>query len=284
MPTTLAASEAESAWYSPVPHAGNTPPGAGSTRAETCCASRSWSTAPAAPKGVTGKKRMPSKFIRARPFGCRRARVRCASRGAGVQPSRRRALAFENAGDVPVSSVAARAVPGWKRGSSSASGSRASASSAPDEEHLAVRDVAERGEQGVGEGRDIARIDVVEQGRRRQCRVIQPLANGVTLLGRCSDPLLGRDDVAGAERGEPHGVAGLALQHRDRLLDQQFRERVGVPGLRGRVFVERKTLGRPAASARRSRAPSGSTPRRSSGCRRRPLRRAPRSRGRSSFA
>ena len=50
---------------------------------------------------------------------------------SGRQPSRRRALAFEKAGEVPVSAAAAAAVPGWKRGRRSASGSRARASSAP---------------------------------------------------------------------------------------------------------------------------------------------------------
>ena len=72
--TTVAASLAESAWNSPVPQAGNTPPGACSSGGATWVASRSSSTRPAASNGVTGKKRMPSKSMRARPFGCRRRR------------------------------------------------------------------------------------------------------------------------------------------------------------------------------------------------------------------
>jgi hypothetical protein len=98
-----------------------------------------------------------------------------------------------------------------------------------DEEHLAVGDVAERAEQRVGESGDIAGVHVIEQRRGRQCRVIESLAHRVSLLGGRARPFLGGDHVAGAEGGEPHVITRLSLQHSERLLDEQLRERIRVP-------------------------------------------------------
>ncbi len=106
--------------------------GAVRERARDVLRSRSVSTRPSASNGVTGKKRMPSKFMPCDVRSCRRCSASSVRQSrAGRQPSRRRAFALEKAGRVPVSTAAAAAVPGWNRGSSSARGSRARASSAP---------------------------------------------------------------------------------------------------------------------------------------------------------
>ena len=137
--------------------------------------------------GRRGCRRSPCRRVlsgrrRAVEFGAP-ACARGASRARGAPSRSRRRARCRSA------PRRAAAVPGWNRGSSSASGSRASASSAPTKNTSPFGIVGEGGEQHVDEGRDIPRVDVVEQGGRRQRRVVEALAHGVALLGRRALPI-----------------------------------------------------------------------------------------------
>ena len=156
-----------------MPQAGKTPPGAWVERSSRCARrSRSSSTRPSASNGVTGKKRMPSKSMPARPFeseGSPRSGSSSRQWCAGRQPSSRRGLGGGEGGAVPVSPAARASVPGTNLGSSSASGSRARASSAPTKKTspFGIESAGRRAGASTKVG-DVARVDVVEERRRRR--------------------------------------------------------------------------------------------------------------------